>query len=348
MQRWILFFAFLAPLFSGFYAQVPSDCTVPPLLATEYERDIKNLTLRRMYEVKTPDTAFVEIPQQWIDTIAEGMAAIFNATSFPERDSVFNLYCVHDAFSLTPLQIYQRLIITVDLSYAWTQAWQDLNSLTGYDYIDSLMVKYDLSVEDFHGWPYGNHAILQTDSLWNVYALTNLFKEAEGVIHADPDYLIGGAGAILYEKEGHNRYYEFYFEFYDCFDGCDNYRMWKFQVTDDCSVNYLGSTSWGVFGILPLPSPVNCNTFVSTAEPKTPSEEYAIYPNPATDLLTIDIESTLTETPYTLFDQLGRQLLSGKLNGSPSTLDISSLKPGLYFLRLGQSEGTVFRVVKGE
>ncbi|MDO8899094.1 MAG: hypothetical protein Q7V19_15695, partial [Bacteroidales bacterium] len=77
-------------------SQTPSDCTIPYELIENYERDIKNLSLKRMAELNSPDFALISIPQTWQDTIAGGMAAIMNALSLPESDSVFNLYCVHD------------------------------------------------------------------------------------------------------------------------------------------------------------------------------------------------------------------------------------------------------------
>ena len=53
-------------------------------------------------------------------------------------------------------------MIYVDTNYSWTQAWQNLNSITGNAYIDSLVVKYNLTVKDFYqaSWTY---ALLVTD-----------------------------------------------------------------------------------------------------------------------------------------------------------------------------------------
>ncbi len=86
----------LVSLFNTAISQVPSNCTVPPLLASEYHRDITQLAVQRLFELQSPDTVLVTVPQAYIDTISNGLAAILNATSIVERDSVFNLYCVHN------------------------------------------------------------------------------------------------------------------------------------------------------------------------------------------------------------------------------------------------------------
>jgi hypothetical protein len=62
------------------HAQVSSNCNVPPLLAEEYDRDVKQLATYRLFEIQSPDTVLVTIPQEDIDSISQGLAAIFNAT----------------------------------------------------------------------------------------------------------------------------------------------------------------------------------------------------------------------------------------------------------------------------
>jgi hypothetical protein len=168
-----------------FQAQTPSDCTVPYELIENYERDIKNLSMRRMMELNSPDFALISIPQAWQDTIAGGMAAIMNALSLPESDSVFNLYCVHDLTS--PMQIYNEMLIQIDVSYPWTLAWQNLNALTGNSAIDAFVTRYGLTVTAFHDWSFGDYAVLHTDSLLNIYALIDSLVAVEGVISGEPN-----------------------------------------------------------------------------------------------------------------------------------------------------------------
>lgn len=313
------------------YAQTPSSCTVPQLLFNVYERDIKDLAIRRMYSVHHADTSQIRIPRVHIDSVAEGMAAIFNAVSIPERDSVFNMYCVHD--NTTSYDIYPGLLVKVDTNYVWTHAWRNLITLTGNGFIDSLMNEYHYSVAQFFHWIIGEYALLHTDSLWNIYAMIDTLRTEPGVIGAEPDAIFGLAGKMDYTANGTEKYYHFYFEFNDCFDGCDNYRNWHFRVNTDCSVDYLGFTDWGVFGISPLPAPVNCNTF-SGMQSYLIDDNFSVYPNPVQDRLTIQAKNFLGNSSLKIFDAAGRIISNQKMLSSKQVLDFGWVKNGIYLLEV--------------
>jgi hypothetical protein len=319
-------------------AQVPSDCTVPQELATVYESDIKDMAVRRMYQLQSPDTAYISIPQSWTDPIAEGLAAIFNATSIPERDTIFNLYCVHD--NTSPMQIYNEIMMRVDTSYPWTDEWQNLNPITGNAIIDALVMKYDLSVSDFYYWSIGDYAILQTDSFLNIYALMDSLKQVPGIISGEPNSIIGNAGQIIYSYSGGTRYYDFYFEFNDCIAGCSNYRMWKYKVNTDCSVEYLGYIEGGWPGI-PFPPPLNCNVFPPiTNIPENNQNQLQAYPNPTSGILTIEGLAGKIE----LYNSWGTLIQTSMGN----TLDLSPVAKGIYIVRILDEQGRVYssKVVK--
>ena len=57
-----------------------------------------------------------------------------------------------------------------------------------------------------------------------------------------------------------------------------------------------------------------------------------VYPNPAQKLL--NIETEIEDATATIFDQLGRSVLIEKLTSLKTTIDISSLSQGVYFLQL--------------
>lgn len=328
MKRTVLLLTLLAVLIKG-YNQVPSNCVVAPQLASEYEQDIKNMVLRRMYQVHSPDTMNVTFSQAWQDTVVEGLAAIFNATSIPERDTVFNIYCVHDNTSLP--EICNDLLIRVDTSYAWTDAWQSMTTLTGNAYIDAIVTQYDLEITAFYNWGIGNYAVLHTDLHLNTDALIDSFEVDPGIISGEQDGIIGDAGKIDYSVVGTDRYYEFWFEFNDCFDGCDNYRKWIFRVQNDCSVSYLGYQEWGYFGIEPLPAPINCNTFTGIEEPAT-SILYTVFPNPTDEQINISFKgATIFEgARLMIYNITGEQLFNINLSEQNQSIDVSNLAAGIY------------------
>jgi len=313
----------------------PSSCEVPSLLRSTYEWDIKNLALRRMFEVQSPDTALVAIPQAWQDTILNGMGAILQAMAMPQRDTIFNAYCIHDR---APGMVFvdQQIMVSVDTTYAWTHQWQNMITQTGNSQIDSLLAKYDLHLLNFYNWSFASVAVLGTDSLWNTYALMDSIAQVPGVIYCEPNSMIGTAGRINYSISGGNRYYDFVFEWSDCFDGCDNSATWHFRVLPDCAVEFLGRSDFGFFGIQPLPPPQNCNLFLpgSITEPGD-ADEVRLYPNPGDGRISLNFKGT-SKGDHTLkvYSLAGDLLYQTSFTGNDISLDLRCLKPGYYVYRL--------------
>jgi len=318
-------------------AQVPSSCSVPPELRDGYNKDIMQLATNYLDQIQSPDTIFVHPPQNVIDEISGGLAAILNANT-PESDTVFNLYCVRNLNGWPG--DYAGFLVQVDTSVAWTHAWQNLITITGNSYVDSLTSQYALHIDNFYNWSFGNYAELGVDSAWNIMALMDSLRYAPGVIFVEPNFFVGQAGTITYEKTGSDRYFSFYFEFSDCFDGCDNYRRWDFKVDSACSIYYLGFTDWGFFGISPLPAPLNCNLFdlVHTI----PINNLKVYPNPAEDELRITLESH-SINKITVYNLLGETILENipaQATSNEVVLNISNFKPGVYFVNATGNEKT--------
>jgi hypothetical protein len=286
------------------------------------------MAIRRMQETQSPALSLVTIPQNEKDTIVEGLAAVLNS-GLSEADSVFNLYCVHDRTS--PVMTWQSLIVYVDTSVAWTSAWQNLNAQTGNTYIDNLVNNYGLSIASFTNYSFGSLAEVNTSQILNINALIDSLELEPAITLAEPNAIIGMAGKISYQLIDTVRYYNFRFEFSDCFDGCDNYREWLFAVNPDCSVNYLGFTEFGFFGVQPLPAPANCNLFTSTYP--LSEETIKVFPNPVSDVLCIN---AATDEFYCIRDLFGRIILEGNLK-KDNKIDTSNLTPGLYIISIGNN-----------
>ncbi len=60
--------------------------------------------------------------------------------------------------------------------------------------------------------------------------------------------------------------------------------------------------------------------------------EIRIYPNPATGIIRLDIPNSNDKVEYTLIDLTGRARMQGTCSGLQSTLDVSSLEPGMYII----------------
>jgi hypothetical protein len=316
------------------YGQVPSSCIADPVLIQNYERDFANMAIRNMYFLQSPDTQMVRIPYSQLQAIMEGMAAIRNS-SYAEVDTIFNQYCVHDRSSFP--QAYESILVYVDTQFQWTQNWQQLQANTGIPTIDTLVRNYGLRISNFYNFSFGNLAEIQIDSIINIYALMDSLKQVSGVVSAEANVIIGAAGKINFYLGSVHNLFEFYFEFNDCFDGCDNYRKWTFTVDPSCNVTYLGYQDYGFFQIEPLPNPILCNLF--TPVPKIDSSEIKIYPNPSSVLY---IEAK-TGTKLNIYNHLGQLLKNIETVSDITEIKMEDYPTGLYFISSGQK---VFSWVK--
>lgn len=59
----------------------------------------------------------------------------------------------------------------------------------------------------------------------------------------------------------------------------------------------------------------------------------SIYPNPASDILNIELPENLSNSEITVFNLLGQKVFSAELNGTHLTLDISTWEKGIYLVR---------------
>jgi hypothetical protein len=75
----------------------------------------------------------------------------------------------------------------------------------------------------------------------------------------------------------------------------------------------------------------------------------SVYPNPATDLLTLETETSDNENLiYQLYDMMGKLLLSERLIDIKTSISMANLAPSTYFLKVtdNQNVSKIFKVVK--
>jgi len=76
---------------------------------------------------------------------------------------------------------------------------------------------------------------------------------------------------------------------------------------------------------------VDCGSVgIAAANNEKPS--ISIYPVPANDQLSIEYDVLSGVVPYTIYDQLGKAILLGNLSSTTTTVNVSELSSGIYFL----------------
>ncbi|MCE1201898.1 MAG: T9SS type A sorting domain-containing protein [Bacteroidia bacterium] len=111
------------------------------------------------------------------------------------------------------------------------------------------------------------------------------------------------------------------------------------------------SVSEGANGSLTagIQQPYEISTAVSAAELDDTKQSVTIYPNPFTHYLTVKLEGFKDETlSCILLDQSARMLQKIRLNSDQTVIDMSSLKPAIYFLSVsdGRINLKTFRIIK--
>ena len=79
------------------------------------------------------------------------------------------------------------------------------------------------------------------------------------------------------------------------------------------------------------------------------ANKISIFPNPAADLLTLELENVdLTDIDYQIYDSNGRLLLNGKCATNITSVSIKEFVPAVYYLKAtkGNTEIAVFKIIK--
>ena len=77
--------------------------------------------------------------------------------------------------------------------------------------------------------------------------------------------------------------------------------------------------------------------------------EFSAYPNPTTDVLTLRTgERDIENISYRLFDMNGKLIKAGKLTGPETPVNMQSLAPSVYFIKVIQNDKEIktFKIIK--
>ena len=76
------------------------------------------------------------------------------------------------------------------------------------------------------------------------------------------------------------------------------------------------------------------------------SLDFLIYPNPATDFISIKVDNYYFGASYSITDITGKQIFTGKLKNEITSFDISQFPTGIYFLQAAGQDRQTFKVMK--
>jgi hypothetical protein len=86
-------------------------------------------------------------------------------------------------------------------------------------------------------------------------------------------------------------------------------------------------------------------TRVVRFNPKSASSMF-IYPNPSADMVTLQVSADIIGSVYSIKDIAGADVMKGRLYNSRTSIDISRLAAGVYFLQAGKQLTETIKLIK--
>jgi hypothetical protein len=73
---------------------------------------------------------------------------------------------------------------------------------------------------------------------------------------------------------------------------------------------------------------------------------FTVFPNPAQSQINVKADSKLIGAGYSIYDNTGRIVLTGKLNAQNTTIELNNLSGGIYLFSVGENMKQSFKVIK--
>ena len=73
---------------------------------------------------------------------------------------------------------------------------------------------------------------------------------------------------------------------------------------------------------------------------------FSVYPNPAKSQINVKADATLLGSVYTVYDNVGKIVLSGKINSENTVINLGNLLGGIYLFSVGENLKQTFKVIK--
>jgi hypothetical protein len=214
--------------------QQAQDAQVPDIVKHQYREDATELALRLLVQEGETSEDSVELPADLIQTLYNALIQVYQATNEPARNAVVNTYNIH----AVPRVNTRELLVGVDSTKAWTQAWRKGKRLTGNAEIDALMEQFDLDLKQYLS--VSNIAVLRTGRSLNTPAIAKLFNGIQGVRYANVNGALTDGGDIQAELKGNYWQLKYSIGFGDCMAGCSDRTTWTFNVYPDRGVQFAG------------------------------------------------------------------------------------------------------------
>jgi len=76
------------------------------------------------------------------------------------------------------------------------------------------------------------------------------------------------------------------------------------------------------------------------------SNIFSVYPNPVNNQINVKTDAKLLGSVYIVYDNIGKLVLTGKINSENTVIELGNLSDGVYLFSVGENLKQTFKVVK--
>ncbi|MBM3455464.1 MAG: T9SS type A sorting domain-containing protein, partial [Bacteroidetes bacterium] len=73
---------------------------------------------------------------------------------------------------------------------------------------------------------------------------------------------------------------------------------------------------------------------------------FTVFPNPAQSIITVKADKAIIGAVYSIYDNTGKVVLTGKLIAESTTIELGNLSGGIYMFSVGEKIKQTFKVIK--
>jgi len=73
---------------------------------------------------------------------------------------------------------------------------------------------------------------------------------------------------------------------------------------------------------------------------------FSVFPNPAHNVINVKADHKLIGSVFTIYDNTGKAVQSGKINAANTSIELSNLSSGFYMFSLGENRKQSFKIIK--
>ena len=104
--------------------------------------------------------------------------------------------------------------------------------------------------------------------------------------------------------------------------------------------------AWTCYNPIPVNFSTNCSNCISNLDEIQSKINYSISPNPTTSKITVKSSLELIGKEFTIYDQLGKEVMSGLITSEETEIDLSNISEGVYLFKVGEEMQDTFRIIK--